>query len=52
MKCWFEAQKEVGSNICHSEGNLSRFIGMKNINKLDSKNIDKIFAFLPDRQCE
>jgi glutaredoxin-related protein len=28
-------QKEAEINICHSERNLSRFIGMKNLNKLE-----------------
>ena len=42
MKRWLEAQVEA--NISHSEGILSRFIGMKNTNKLDPINIDKILT--------
>ncbi len=52
LKRWFETQKEVEENTCPSEGYLSRFIGMKNIKELDSKNIDKILTCLPDRQAE
>ena len=44
LKRWFETQKEVEKNTCPSEGNLSRFDGMKNIKELDSKNIDKILT--------
>ncbi|MCH7770404.1 MAG: hypothetical protein IIA49_05220 [Bacteroidetes bacterium] len=44
LKRWFGTQREVEANIFHSKGNLSRFIGMKNINEPDSKNIDKILT--------
>ncbi len=44
LKRWFEMQKEVEANPGHSEGKLSRFIGMKITNKLAAKYIDKILT--------
>ena len=52
LQRWFETQNELEANISHSGENLSRFIGMKNRNKQDLKNIDKIHTCLPDRQAE